>query len=218
MRYLLTSSGITNDIIADALAEMLGKPLSEASILFIPTAANTEGGDKRWLINNLKDLEKYNFKSIDILDISAVSEETWIKRFEEKDVICVGGGNEKYLAEIFFDLGVKEILSKLPDNMVYVGISAGSMITGLFMSEELYPNIFPEEDFGVTTTRPMQIHNFCFIPHLNSDFFKHIRKENLEALKSQLSHTTYSTDDETALRIEDNKISLVGNGESWKLD
>jgi dipeptidase E len=215
MKYLLTSAGIKNDSIAKALTDMLGKSLSESSILFIPTAANTEGEDKRWLIGNIKDLEKYNFKSIDILDVAAVSKDVWQKRFEEKDVICVGGGNEKYLAEIFDEVGMKEVLANFPNNKVYIGISAGSMVTGNFMPEELYPSIFPEEDFGKTSKDPMQIYDFCFIPHLNSNFFTHIRKETLESLRDKLPTRTYSTDDETALVIERDQITVVGEGESW---
>lgn len=215
MKYLLTSAGIKNDYIAQALSEMLGKPLQESSILFIPTAANTEGEDKRWLIGNLKDLEKYDFKSIDILDVAAVSKDMWSKRLQENDVICVGGGNEKYLAEVFSTIGMKEVLSNLPDNKVYVGISAGSMVTGEFMPEELYPSVFPEEDFGLTIVQPMKINKLCFIPHLNSDFFKHIRKENLESVNEKFLGTVYSTDDETAIKVEGDKVTLIGRGEFW---
>lgn len=215
MKFLLTSAGITNDGIAQALAEMLGKPLSQASILFVPTAANTEGEDKRWLIKNLKDLEKYNFRSIDILDIAAISKEIWQSRCQEKDIICVGGGNEKYLAGVFNDVGMKETLTNLPDSKVYVGISAGSMVTGVFMQEDLYPLIFPEEDFGNAAKNPMHIHDLCFIPHLNSDFFTHIRKETLENVKERLPLKTYATDDETALKIDREQLEVVGGGESW---
>ena len=38
MKLLLTSSGITNPSIHDALVDLLGKPISESSALFIPTA------------------------------------------------------------------------------------------------------------------------------------------------------------------------------------
>jgi dipeptidase E len=38
MRVLLTSSGITNASIQDALVDLLGKPIAEASALIIPTA------------------------------------------------------------------------------------------------------------------------------------------------------------------------------------
>ncbi len=47
MKLLLTSAGITNDAIAGSLAELTGKPFTELDLVFIPSAANAEGGDKR---------------------------------------------------------------------------------------------------------------------------------------------------------------------------
>ena len=215
MKFLLTSSGINNDDIALSLSSLVGKPLKETNILFVPTAANTEGEDKRWLIGNLTDLQKYNFKSIDILDIAAVSSDVWKKRFMEKDVICFGGGNEKYLAEIFDTGAMKDFLQELSDTKVYVGISAGSMVTGNFMPHKLYPSIFPEETFGEGVQRAMGLHHFCFIPHLNSNYFAHVRKENLERLKDDFTTDVYSTDDETALQINGTLVTIVGKGNYW---
>jgi hypothetical protein len=43
MNFLLTSAGITNKSIQDALVDLLGKPIAESNALFIPTyAATTE--------------------------------------------------------------------------------------------------------------------------------------------------------------------------------
>ena len=38
MKFLLTSGGITNTSIHNALEEILGKPISQSSALIIPTA------------------------------------------------------------------------------------------------------------------------------------------------------------------------------------
>ena len=38
MKLLLTSAGISNQSIMDALLELLGKPISECRALFVPTA------------------------------------------------------------------------------------------------------------------------------------------------------------------------------------
>jgi dipeptidase E len=38
MKFLLTSAGISNTSIHNALVELLGKPVAEASALFVPTA------------------------------------------------------------------------------------------------------------------------------------------------------------------------------------
>src|SRR5215471_6239727 len=45
MKLLLTSAGISNTSIHNALVELLGKPIAESSALFIPTAihANPNG-------------------------------------------------------------------------------------------------------------------------------------------------------------------------------
>jgi dipeptidase E len=74
MKILLTSGGITNDSIKNALFELTGKKAENTSIAFIPTASNAEKGDKGWLINDLINLNKLNFKSISIVDISALEE------------------------------------------------------------------------------------------------------------------------------------------------
>ena len=53
MKLLLTSGGITNKSIADALFELVGKKPEDTALVFIPTAANVETGDKSWFINDL---------------------------------------------------------------------------------------------------------------------------------------------------------------------
>ncbi len=216
MKYLLTSSGCTNDTIAKKLSDMAEKPISEISVLFVPTAANTEGGDKRWLIGNLQDFDHYNVKSIDILDIAAVSDDVWKKRFLEKDVICFGGGNEKYLAEIFQKLNMKVFLAEMPPTKVYMGISAGSMVVGHFMPEKLYPILFPEENFGPATTPATGMFDICFIPHLNSDYFSHLREEALNKVRNDFTKPVFAPDDQTALCIQGGSIEVFGDGVCWK--
>ncbi|MDD2516348.1 MAG: hypothetical protein PHF26_03980, partial [Candidatus Gracilibacteria bacterium] len=51
MKLLLTSSGLTNNSIVNALFELTEKKAEETSIVFIPTASNVELGDKGWLID-----------------------------------------------------------------------------------------------------------------------------------------------------------------------
>lgn len=53
MKLLLTSAGITNKSIAKAVLDLTGLPAKEIKLVFIPTAANVEEGDKEWLIDDL---------------------------------------------------------------------------------------------------------------------------------------------------------------------
>ena len=47
MKLLLTSGGITNKSIAQALFGLVGKKPEDASLVFISTASNVEKGDKK---------------------------------------------------------------------------------------------------------------------------------------------------------------------------
>ena len=50
MKVLLTSAGISNTSIRNALVDLLGKPIAESSALFVPTAiyALANGGKLGW--------------------------------------------------------------------------------------------------------------------------------------------------------------------------
>ncbi len=214
MKLLLTSSGIKNDYISKALLDLVGKPAGEISFAFIPTAANLEEGDKGWLIDNLAAFQKQGFKLIDIVDVSAMPSENWKLRLEGADVICVGGGSEQYLAKVFAEVGMKEFLDSILQKKVYMGISAGSMVTGQFLSSEQIEIVFPEEPMTEHVST-LNLVDFCFIPHLNSQWFTQARIEVLEKLKDRLEHTVYALDDETALTVVDGKVEVVGKGDYW---
>src|SRR3989344_3170303 len=110
MKLLLTSAGITNNSIAKTLFDLVGKKSEETSVVFVPTASNVEIGDKDWLIDDLVNLQKQNFKSIDIADISAVPEKIWRPKFETADVLFFEGGDEYYLMEWINKSGLANLL------------------------------------------------------------------------------------------------------------
>ncbi len=215
MKLLLTSAGLTNDAIAKALSNLAGKPLTELSIIHIPTAANTGGDDKSWVIDDFVNLQKQNFKSIDILDVAAVSAEIWKSRLQSADIISFGGGDEQYLAKVIREIGMKEFLLSILDTKVYMGTSAGSMVAGQYLPHELLKTVYPEENFGDLLENPMEFYDFCFVPHLNSEWFTHVRNDVLEGLVEKFNHSVYATDDNTALSIVDGNIEIVGSGKHW---
>lgn len=212
MKLLLTSAGLRNDAITDALKELVGKPVVETKVLFITTAANTGHDDKRWLIEDLKRFDAAGFLSIDILDFAGLPEEVALPHFENADVICVGGGDERYLARMFAAHGFREKLLEWLNTKVYMGISAGSMVLGQYLSSDLTAKIFPEEDFGTAEGDGLGLVPFAYIPHLNSSFFS-LRKERLDDMQADFNCSVFATDDETALMVVDGEVTKVGGGE-----
>lgn len=119
MKFLLTSAGVRNASIEKALLALIGKPTNEISVAFVPTAASCIAGDKGWLVDNLNDFLDRGFKSVDIVDIAAVPNENWFKRFETAELLCFGGGDEQYLAKTMRESGVMSVLPELLKTRVY---------------------------------------------------------------------------------------------------
>jgi dipeptidase E len=192
----------------------MGKPLSSTKVVFVGTAANLGVDDKSWMINDFVQFQKYHVASIDFTDI-ALPRNVWEPHIREADLICIGGGNERYLARIAQESGFKEFILPLLEEKVYMGISAGSMLPGYYLSSNHVEQLFPEEDYGSEKGSPMEILDMHFLPHLNSTWFKEMRVENLVTLQPHFTRPTYALDDNMALAIDGEKITFVGDGASW---
>ena len=216
MKLLLTSAGIQNKSIAQAILDLVGLPAEEIKLVFIPTAANVEKGEKLWLINDLLHFKEQNYGLLDIVDVAAVPKDIWLPRLEEANLICFGGGNEQFLADVIQKIGLKDILLELLKTRVYMGISAGSMVAGQFLSPELLKIVYPEDNFMRELHPAMGLVDCNFVPHLNSPWFPGVRKETLESLEN-LTTPLYALDDDSALKIVDGEIEVVGEGKYIKM-
>jgi dipeptidase E len=142
MRALLTSSGIKNQSIHDALVELLGKPIAEANALLIPTAIYPfPGGAKMaWQAMTGKPrspLVDLGWKSLGILELSvlpSIEPEAWVPTVREADALLASGGDPLFLANWMRRSGLTDLLPTLRSEAVYVGVSAGSMaVTSTFV-------------------------------------------------------------------------------------
>jgi dipeptidase E len=218
MKLLLTSAGIANKSIEGALLGLLdGKP-EETSVVFVPTAANVEVGDKGWLIDDLVNLKRMNFKSVDIADISAVEENIWRPKFEEADVLFFEGGNPYYLMEWINKSGLKLLLPQFLKTKVYVGVSAGSMVAGKNLNVKIMHTAY-EEDFNKDQNMEgVGLTDFNFFPHLNSPDFKKVREGLMGELTKEIPEKIYALDDNSALKVIDGKIEAISEGKWFTTD
>lgn len=214
MKFLLTSAGITNQSIAGALFDLTKKPANETNVVFIPTAANVEAGDKSWLVEELEGVNQLGFESLDIVDVSALPQDNWQPRLEAADVLIFAGGNTYHLIHWVKKSGLADLLPELLESRVYVGISAGSMIVSntidLHQSNRLYDEDVPEQE----TEEGLGFFPFHILPHLNSPYFPKVTKQNLEETGEASSDPTYVLDDSSALKIDDGIIEIVSEGKT----
>lgn len=218
MKLLLTSGGITNKSIANALFELVEKKPEETKVVFIPTASNVEIGDKKWLINDLVNLQKCNFEEIDIADISAVDEKIWRPKLEKADVLFFEGGNTYHLMDWINKSGLKNILPVLLKTKVYVGVSAGSMVTNKNLALKISQIIYEEDLDKSSEIAGLNYVDFYFLPHLNSPHFPQANKENIEKISKEFNVPVYALDDQSALKVIDGAAEVISEGEWFKFN
>ncbi len=218
MKLLLTSAGLANKSIKTALFDLVGKKPKDTSLVFIPTAANVEVGDKNWFIDDLINLKKQNFKSIEIADISAVDESIWKPKVERADVIYFEGGNTYHLMRWLNKSGLTNLLPELLQNKVYVGVSAGSMVTCPDLVLKISQLVYEEDLKETEEVDGLKFVDFYFLPHLNSDWFKKLREKFIKEVVKNMSEKVYALDDNSALKIVDGKVEVISEGKWFVLN
>src|SRR5438094_6466941 len=135
MKLLLTSSGISNASIHDALVELLGKPISESSALYIPTGVQPFPGGPSHVYQFISGATRspmcgLGWKSLGVLELTAlpsIKEEYWVPAVRDADALLVWGGDVLYLCHWMRQSGLADLLPSLRET-VYVGVSSGSMV------------------------------------------------------------------------------------------
>ena len=218
MKLLLTSAGISNKSIRKALVELLGKPIEESKALFVPTAIyGIPGGAeiiRKVICGTLGDpFCEAGWKSLGLLELTAlttIKKELWVTMLQETDALLVGGGDCQYLCYWMLQSGLTEMLPSLLQKIVYVGLSAGSMLMTRFGTTYGNHTLPAESD------KSLGIVDFAIHPHLDYESFPENSLANLEKLASTLTMPSYLIDDNTAIKVIDSDIEVVSEGK-WKL-
>jgi len=226
MKLLLTSNGLSNDSIANAFQELIGKKPQDSRVAFIPTAANPEHDSKDWLVDDMYRIKEYGY-FIDIIELTAFKQEQLEEILSSMDAVFVGGGNSFYLSYWMQQSGTFDLLKEFVKTKVYAGISAGSMVAGTSLVpsdalddiQKFKDDMYYEEIIqGEASDKALGFANIVFRPHLNSGIFPKVRKEVLEQIQDKLVAPMYALDDMSALKIVDGNIEVVTEGEWLKLD
>lgn len=207
-----TSAGISNESIAKALFDLVGKKPQETSLVFIPTASNIENGDKGWLIDDLTNLRKQNFKSIEIADISAIDKIIWRPRLKSADILYFEGGDNFYLMEWINKSGLGRLLPQLLVNKVYVGVSAGSMVISKDLNLNSLQILYQENLDRTEDLLGLNLVDFYFFPHLNSPHFPHVRPDLIKEFAQKQTDKIYALDDNSALKVIDDSVEIISEG------
>lgn len=220
MKYLLTSAGIKNTSIHDALVDMIGKPIAESSALCIPTAMyghpQVGPGTGVWQFISGREPEtpmcELGWKSLGVLELTAlpsIDEERWVPLVRETDVLLVAGGDALYLCHWMRQSGLADLLPSLHET-VWVGLSAGSMVMTPRIGADFVGWKSPT---GSDST--LGVVDFSIFPHLGHSALPENTLANAERWAAGLSVPCYAIDDQTAIKVVDGVVEVVSEGQ-WK--
>ena len=220
MKLLLTSAGVKNPSILDALVDLLGKPIADSSALCIPTAMyghpQVGPGVRAWeFISGRSDLPMADlgWKSVGVLELTAlpsIDEDRWVPLVRETDVLLVAGGDVLYLCHWMRESGLTDLLPSLTET-VWVGLSAGSMVMTPQVGDDFIqwrPPGGGEETLGIV--------DFSICPHVNGDGVPGNTMAEAESWAAGIDGPAYAIDDETAIRVVDGTVDVVSEGQ-WTL-
>ena len=220
MRLLLTSAGIKNTSIENALVDLLGKPIAESSALCIPTAAYGHpmaGPGAAWRFISGQEpscpMCELGWKSLGVLELTAlpsIGEERWVPWVRETDVLLVNGGDALYLCHWMRLSGLADLLPSLRET-VWVGLSAGSMVMTPRIGEDFVGWKPPTGDDST-----LGIVDFSIFPHLDHEDLPDNSMANAERWAAGIPNPAYAIDDQTAIKVTDGTVEVVSEGH-WKL-
>jgi dipeptidase E len=202
-----------------ALADLLGKPVAEASALCIPTAGyggpyGEPGGPWQFISGQAAGpMTGLGWKSVGVLELTAlpsIDSERWVSWVRAADALLVNGGNTLYLCHWMRESGLADLLPSL-DDTVYVGLSAGSMV--------LTPRVGPE--FAEWTPpsgddRTLGVVDFSIFPHLDSPNCPENTMAAAERWAAGIGSPAYAIDEQTAIKVADGSVEVISEGR-WKL-
>jgi dipeptidase E len=221
VRLLLTSAGIKNGSIRNALVDELGKPIADSNALCIPTASYGHPmvtPVSAWSFIAGKEprcpMTELGWKSVGLLELTAlptISPDRWVPWVREADVLLVNGGGPLYLAYWMRRSGLADLLPSLGET-VWVGLSAGSMVMTPRVGES-----FVESQPPITgDDGALGVVDFSIFPHLDHPDLPENTMADAERWAARITNPAYAIDDETAIKVVGTTVEVVSEGH-WRL-
>ena len=218
MKLLLTSGGVSNDSIRNALVDLLGKPIAECNALCIPTAEwghpwCTPASAWRFVAGKTPaPMVELGWKSVGLLELTALSsigEERWVPWVRDTDVFLVDGGDAAYLLHWMRESGFLRVMPSLTDK-VWVGVSAGSMVMTPRIGSDFVSWTGAKGD-----DRTLGLVDFSIYPHLDNPDLPDNTLANAEKWAVEIAGPAYAIDDQTAIKVVDGFVDIISEGR-WK--
>lgn len=212
MRIILSSQGFTTDEIENEISKIVGKPANEIDIAIINESIYGISGDKskRWLINELSNIEKHIGGRIDFLNFRAYSKRQIEDRLLNSDLIYLVGGKQFEYSKLFNETDTVELMKNVAKQKVMMGTSAGAIVLGTqIQSEKFWENRY-NIDLSQIKYPELNLVPFNIIPHYLREDHKQWTKNFLSEALANNPFPVYAIKDTQAIAYIDGNVEYIG--------
>jgi peptidase E len=210
-KTLLLSSGGMEQI-KDEILQLLQKPAYDVNVGFINTAYKYKlQEDPNYLNSDLQIMREEIRFNVEEIDIEGKNEQQLLEILRIKDIIFVAGGNAFYLLDAMRKCNFEKIIRKLlKQGIVYIGVSAGSMVAGKSIDVASWKD---------TSKNIIGLKNLKGLGLVPFDIFVHYQPEYAEMIKQKISNPKKRAKDlrilidGQAILVQGKEINLIGDGE-----
>ena len=221
MKILLTSSGITNTTIHDALVDLLGKPIAESSALCIPTGVQPFPGGPSHVYGFLTGtvggpMCALGWKSLGVLELTAlpsIKKEHW-SRLSRKSMRCWSGEGARCICATGCGNPGSPTSCRRCGPRPCMWVRAAERWWRLPTSEAR-PTTTSSRSPAATKRWDWSTSRCLWILHPGEEM-PATPLADIERWAAGLSVPAYAIDDQTAIRVVDGNVEVVSEGH-WKL-
>ena len=211
MKLLLTSDGLTSNKLVDSFKKLLVKPLIDVKVLMISSGPEDKKDidRKNKILGYIRNFEKPLIKV-------GVPENNFIVllmshpekvNFNDFDVVFFCGGNTYLYLSLIKKLGLdKQIKDFVNHEGLYVGISAGSILTGPSIESAGIGKNRDVNGVGLRDLTGLGLVKFTILPHFNLEDRTEVLSEIKEA---KLGYVCHVLNDGEAILVKGNTIKKV---------
>jgi dipeptidase E len=160
-------------------------------------------------------MAELGWKSLGVLELTAlpsVQQEQWVPRVRETDALLVGGGDPQYLCHWMRESGFADLLPTLRDEVVYVGISGGSMAVTSSFGENYNDRVVA----STGSETPLGLIGIAMDVHMDNEDIPDNSRAEVKQWALGIPVPTYGIDDQTAIKVVDGTIEIVSEA-YWEL-
>ena len=203
---LLTSSGMVGT--KEEILSVLPKPADKVRVAYIITASKAQQ-DTSYVDKDRELMQNAGF-NIEDVDIEGKNKKQLMKLLQAADIIYVQGGDAFYLLKQIRKSGFNKIIGKLlRKGIIYIGVSAGSVVAGRTIETANWAGNQNEKSIKLMSLKGLKL--------VKSNIFVNYKPEYLEMIRQKpkkIKENLRILTDEQALFVLDKKIILVGRGEA----